>query len=55
MKRSHLLLAIGAGALLLLFPVGVTNPYYIHLLTTIMIYSIVLFGLDIVVGYTCPG
>ena len=31
-----------------LFP----NPYYIHLLETIMIYAIVLFGLDIVVGYT---
>ena len=28
------------------------NPYYIHLVETIMIYAIVLFGLDIVVGYT---
>jgi ABC-type branched-subunit amino acid transport system permease subunit len=28
------------------------NPYYIHLLETIMIYAILLFGLDIVVGYT---
>ena len=36
----------------LLFPLGVSNPYYIHLLETIMIYAIVLFGLDIVVGYT---
>src|SRR5450631_2889432 len=52
MKRSHLLLAIVGVALLLLFPVGITNPYYIHLLETIMIYAILLFGLDIVVGYT---
>ena len=36
----------------MLFPLGITNPYYIHLLETIMIYAIVLFGLDIVVGYT---
>jgi branched-chain amino acid transport system permease protein len=35
-----------------LFPVVVANPYYIHLGTTILIYSILLFGLDIVVGYT---
>jgi ABC-type branched-subunit amino acid transport system ATPase component/ABC-type branched-subunit amino acid transport system permease subunit len=52
MKRSHLLLAIVGIAALLLFPVGIHNPYYIHLLETIMIYAIVLFGLDIVVGYT---
>ena len=52
MKRSHLLLSIIAVAALLLFPVGIHNPYYIHLLETIMIYAIVLFGLDIVVGYT---
>ncbi len=52
MKRNHLLLAIVGVAALLLFPVGIHNPYYIHLLETIMIYAIVLFGLDIVVGYT---
>jgi ABC-type branched-subunit amino acid transport system ATPase component/ABC-type branched-subunit amino acid transport system permease subunit len=52
MKRNHLLLPIVGIAALLLFPVGITNPYYIHLLETIMIYAIVLFGLDIVVGYT---
>ena len=52
MKRTHLVLAILGVAALLLFPVGVGNPYYIHLLETIMIYAIVLFGLDIVVGYT---
>lgn len=52
MKTSHLLLAIAGVAALLLFPIGIDNPYYIHLLETIMIYAIVLFGLDIVVGYT---
>lgn len=36
----------------MLFPLAITNPYYIHLLETIMIYAILLFGLDIVVGYT---
>jgi ABC-type branched-subunit amino acid transport system ATPase component/ABC-type branched-subunit amino acid transport system permease subunit len=52
MKRNQFLLAIVGVAVLLLFPLGITNPYYIHLLETIMIYAIVLFGLDIVVGYT---
>jgi ABC-type branched-subunit amino acid transport system ATPase component/ABC-type branched-subunit amino acid transport system permease subunit len=52
MSRNNLLLAIVGIAALLLFPLGITNPYYIHLLETIMIYAIVLFGLDIVVGYT---
>ena len=52
MKRSTLLLSIAGIAALLLFPIGIHNPYYIHLLETIMIYAIVLFGLDIVVGYT---
>ena len=35
-----------------LFPVLVPNPYYVHLVETILIYAILLFGLDIVVGYT---
>ena len=52
MKRSHLLLAVSAVAAVALFPVALHNPYYIHLVETIMIYAIVLFGLDIVVGYT---
>ena len=52
MRRNQLLLAIVGIAALLVFPLGITNPYYIHLLETIMIYAIVLFGLDIVVGYT---
>lgn len=43
---SALLLALAA------FPVAVNNPYYIHLLVVIGIYAVLLFGLDIVVGYT---
>jgi ABC-type branched-subunit amino acid transport system ATPase component/ABC-type branched-subunit amino acid transport system permease subunit len=54
--RSNRLLRIGAMLLgiaaLAVFPVAIANPYYIHLLETIMIYAILLFGLDIVVGYT---
>ena len=44
--------AIYGLAALGLFPVLVPNPYYIHLVETILIYAILLFGLDIVVGYT---
>lgn len=40
------------GAALLLFPLVVPSPYYVHLLQTILIYAIVLFGLDVVVGCT---
>ena len=52
MKRSQLALAALSILALVLFPVATTNPYYIHLVETIMIYAIILFGLDIVVGYT---
>jgi branched-chain amino acid transport system permease protein len=47
-------LVLGAAAIAVLagFPLVSGNPYYIHLVETIMIYAIVLFGLDIVVGYT---
>ena len=47
-------IALGALAIAALagFPLASGNPYYIHLVETIMIYAIVLFGLDIVVGYT---
>jgi len=44
--------AAAAAAALFAFPLAVENSYYIHLVETIMIYAIVLFGLDIVVGYT---
>ncbi len=52
MKLSHLALGVLAVGALAAFPVASGNPYYIHLVETIMIYAIVLFGLDIVVGYT---
>jgi len=44
-------IAIGLVALVV-FPLVLPNTYYIHLAETIMIYAILLFGLDIVVGYT---
>jgi branched-chain amino acid transport system permease protein len=50
-KKSLLLGAVGIAALAL-FPQVVTNPYYVHLAQTVLIYAILLFGLDIVVGYT---
>jgi len=50
-RKSYLLMVLGLLALGL-FPVLVPNPYYVHLVETILIYSILLFGLDIVVGYT---
>lgn len=50
-KRNLILAALGIAALAL-FPQVVPNPYYIHLAETILIYAILLFGLDIVVGYT---
>ncbi len=52
MNRKNLL--FGGLTLLALaaFPLFVPNPYYIHLLVVIGIYAILLFGLDIVVGYT---
>ena len=52
MKPQQLIVALVGLAALVLFPVVIHNPYYVHLLETIMIYAIVLFGLDIVVGYT---
>jgi len=52
MKSRPLLLAAAGLLLLVGFPFVVANPYYIHLAQTIAIYAILLFGLDIVVGYT---
>jgi ABC-type branched-subunit amino acid transport system ATPase component/ABC-type branched-subunit amino acid transport system permease subunit len=37
---------------LIAFPFVMTNPYYLHLVVVIAIFSIVLLGLDIVFGYT---
>jgi branched-chain amino acid transport system permease protein len=50
-KKIAALAAAGIIALAL-YPMVFTNPYYIHLAETILIYAILLFGLDIVVGYT---
>jgi branched-chain amino acid transport system permease protein len=44
--------ALAVLAALAVFPLLVPNPYYVHLVETILIYAILLFGLDIVVGYT---
>lgn len=52
MKTRKIIAAALGLAALAVFPVFSGNPYYIHLVETIMIYAILLFGLDIVVGYT---
>src|SRR3954467_4429472 len=52
MKPLSLALALAGAAGLAVFPGAVQNPYYIHLVETIMIYAIVLFGLASLVGYT---
>jgi len=45
-------LGVAGVIALALYPSLIPNPYYIHLAETILIYAILLFGLDIVVGYT---
>ncbi|MDR5838686.1 branched-chain amino acid ABC transporter ATP-binding protein/permease [Caballeronia sp. LZ034LL] len=52
MKAKNWIAALFGLAALVVFPLASGNPYYIHLVETIMIYAILLFGLDIVVGYT---
>ncbi|MFC5474083.1 ABC transporter permease subunit [Paraherbaspirillum soli] len=52
MNKKIFALALTAIVVLAAFPQVFTNPYYIHLAETILIYAILLFGLDIVVGYT---
>ena len=52
MNRKSLIAAVLGLALLAAAPLFTSNPYYIHMVGTIMIYAILLFGLDIVVGYT---
>jgi branched-chain amino acid transport system permease protein len=45
--------AIALGIILIaVYPLLFANPYYVHLAGTILIYAILLYGLDIVVGYT---
>ena len=55
MNRKSFYAALLGFLVLCLVPLFTHNPYYIHLVETIMIYSILLFGLDIVVGYTEIG
>ena len=52
MNRQSLIAAWAGLAALATAPLYIHNPYYIHMIGTIMIYAILLFGLDIVVGYT---
>ncbi|MDB5793786.1 MAG: putative transporter, partial [Noviherbaspirillum sp.] len=52
MNNKNRLFAIIGICALVAFPQVFHNPYYIHLAETVLIYSILLFGLDIVVGYT---
>jgi branched-chain amino acid transport system permease protein len=51
MKSKSLLPLLIAVVGLFSLPFFITNPYYIHLVETILIYTILLYGLDIVVGY----
>jgi len=51
MKLKSLLPLLIAIVGLFCLPLFIHNPYYIHLIETILIYTILLFGLDIVVGY----
>jgi ABC-type branched-subunit amino acid transport system ATPase component/ABC-type branched-subunit amino acid transport system permease subunit len=50
--RPQLVFAVLGLAAALALPFFVVSPYYVHLLATIAIYSILVLGLDIVFGYT---
>jgi branched-chain amino acid transport system permease protein len=51
--NKKLATAVALGIVLVAaYPLLFTNPYYVHLAETILIYAILLYGLDIVVGYT---
>ncbi|MGI4937143.1 MAG: branched-chain amino acid ABC transporter permease, partial [Janthinobacterium lividum] len=52
MNKKTFFIGMVGIVLLAVFPLVFTNPYYVHLAETILIYAILLFGLDIVVGYT---
>ncbi|MGS0896353.1 branched-chain amino acid ABC transporter ATP-binding protein/permease [Burkholderia stagnalis] len=52
MNRSKTFAGWLIFALLAVFPLMSGNPYYTHLLVIIGIYAVLIFGLDIVVGYT---
>ena len=48
-QMASLWLLVGVAALM---PQVFPNPYYLHLIVVIGIYAILLFGMDILVGYT---
>jgi ABC-type branched-subunit amino acid transport system ATPase component/ABC-type branched-subunit amino acid transport system permease subunit len=50
--RPQLVFAVIGLAAAFALPFFVTSPYYVHLIATIAIYSILVLGLDIVFGYT---
>jgi branched-chain amino acid transport system permease protein len=52
MNKKIVFASLVGLAALVAYPQLITNPYYVHLAETILIYAILLFGLDIVVGYT---
>ena len=52
MRALQFLFAALCLAALVAFPLYVTSPYYLHLVVTIAIFSILTLGLDIVFGYT---
>ncbi|MFT5532042.1 MAG: branched-chain amino acid transport system permease protein [Burkholderiaceae bacterium] len=52
MDKKTIVASVIGITVLAAFPLVFHNPYYIHLAETILIYAILLFGLDIVVGYT---
>ena len=52
MDKKTLVASIAGIIILAVMPLVLNNPYYLHLAETILIYAILLFGLDIVVGYT---
>jgi branched-chain amino acid transport system permease protein len=52
LRASRLGMGITLALALVALPLVWPNPYYIHLAALIAIYSVLLLGLDIVVGYT---
>lgn len=52
MNKKTLIASLLGIVVLAVLPMVLNNPYYLHLAETILIYAILLFGLDIVVGYT---
>ena len=49
MDKKTIVASVIGITVLAAFPLVFHNPYYIHLAETILIYAILLFGLDIVV------